>query len=272
MSARAQSVIASRPRQLAVHIDHHRIVCEARRKFLLGAGVDRPQVSGDRPGQAQFLRELLDLRHRSPPFPTPLCQTVDRCVQDIVPIGLIAIGYRSGTASSSIFRGGWRRGTLRPRRTTPASGSTSALATDSGSRTRDRFQVVRSPQSRREDQFSGQVVSRGGTSNSSTAERSDGTRATCGARPIRNAARRIHRECLMAGRGTRLAPPLPGALSRRRTAAESAAESATARGRSIWPTGCRVHVQPAEARSGAGSIAGRSAQPGIGCSCRASAQ
>src|SRR5688572_6662694 len=35
------------------------------------------------------------------------------------------------------------------------------------------------------------------------------------------------------GGGTRLAPPLPGALSRRRTAAEPAAESATARGRSI---------------------------------------
>ena len=65
------------------------------------------------------------------------------------------------------------------------------------------------------------------------------------------------RECLMAGRGARLAPPLPRALSRRRTAAGPATESATARGRSIWPTGCRVHVQPAETRSGAGSIARR---------------
>ena len=49
---------------------------------------------------------------------------------------------------------------------------------------------------------------------------------------------------LMAGCGTRLPPPLPRALSRRRTAAEPAAESATAGGRSIWPTGCRVHVNP----------------------------
>ena len=44
--------------QFAVHIDHHRIVGEARRKFLPGAGVDRPQVAGDRRGQAQFLREI----------------------------------------------------------------------------------------------------------------------------------------------------------------------------------------------------------------------
>ena len=53
MSAPAQAVIASRPRQFAVHIDDHRIVCETRPKFVRGAGVDRPQVAGDRPGQVQ---------------------------------------------------------------------------------------------------------------------------------------------------------------------------------------------------------------------------
>src|SRR5688572_18049156 len=111
-----------------------------------------------------------------------------RCVQDIVAIVPIAVGYRRGTASPSILRGGWRRGTLRPRRATPASGSTSAVATDSGSRTRDRFPVVRSPETGREDQFGGQVVSRGGASTPSTAERGHRTRATRGARPIRNAA------------------------------------------------------------------------------------
>ena len=75
--------------------------------------------------------------------------------QDIVPIGLIAIRYRNGAASSSLLRGGWEEEHLSaapPQRL----GSTGALATDSGSRTRDRFQVVRSPQSRREDQFGGQ--------------------------------------------------------------------------------------------------------------------
>ncbi len=50
MSALAQAVIASRPRQFAVHIDDNGIVCETRQKFVRGAGVDRPQVVGDRLG------------------------------------------------------------------------------------------------------------------------------------------------------------------------------------------------------------------------------
>ena len=44
-----------------------------------------------------------------------------------------------------------------------------------------------------------------------------------------------------------LAPPVSRALSRRGAAAEPAAKPASARGRSIWPAGCRVHAQPAEA-------------------------
>ena len=58
----------------AGNVDHDRIVGETCREFVCGAGVDCPQVRDDRSGQAQFLRESIDLRHRSPPFPTPLWQ------------------------------------------------------------------------------------------------------------------------------------------------------------------------------------------------------
>ena len=59
--------------QFSGHIDDNRIVCEPRPTFVRGAGVDRPQVVGDRPGQAQCRHELIGLEHRSPAFLSPLC-------------------------------------------------------------------------------------------------------------------------------------------------------------------------------------------------------
>ena len=74
MSVPAQSAIASRPRSSRFTSTTTASSAKLAANSSAAPVLTARKYVGDRPGQAQFLRELIDLRHRSPPFPTPLWQ------------------------------------------------------------------------------------------------------------------------------------------------------------------------------------------------------
>src|SRR5262245_42922399 len=102
------------------------------------------------------------------------------------------IGYRNGTATSALLRGGRRGATLRARRAAASRSPAGALPADSRFGRGGRLQIVRPPFARGQTQHSRQVVSGGGASHPSASGRSNETSQASGFGAIGNIARGIY--------------------------------------------------------------------------------
>src|SRR5260370_21673999 len=192
-------------------------------------------------------------------------------VQDIFTIRPIAIEYQNGIAASEIFRCDRRGAALWARLAEAARGSTRAFPTDSGFGEGTRLQPIRAPPARSEIECSRQAIPGRCAPCSPGAKRSGCACRQSGERPFRHAACRVYRECIMARRCSGFLPAIPGAPTRRRTAASTRCESGTIRGNKIRPFGCRVRQFHAKLRSGIGPTSRGQTTRRTGCSQEASA-
>src|SRR6476646_4688570 len=156
-----------------------------------------------------------------------MCREDIQYVQDIFTIRPIAIKYRNGTAASALFRGGRGGAALWARVAPVARGTTGLVPPDSGFGRRARLQAFRSPATRREVESSGQAFSGGCKAYPSRGKRRRCACRSRGTRSLRNTARRVHREFVLARCRSGFLPALPGAATRRGIATSAGFEFGT---------------------------------------------
>jgi hypothetical protein len=164
------------------------------------------------------------------------------------------------------FRSDRRGAALRARRAQAARGSAGALPPDSGFGGGTRLQTFRTPSAWSEIRRRRQAIPGGCTAYSSGGKRCGRTRRPRCKRPFGRAARRIYRECVVAGRGSGILPAVSGAATGRRTPTSASSEYGTVRNYKIRPVRCRVRRFYAKIRPGIGPTSRR---PSACRACRA---